>query len=65
MNTEFEYKGFLIKLETKDNGHVLCFVYNQNGDYIEGYSVPQNIISQGDDAIILYAKSYIEFNLNC
>lgn len=44
--------------------HVLCFVYNQNGDYIEGYSVPQNIISQGDDAIILYAKSYVEFNLN-
>lgn len=64
MNTEFDYKGFLIKLETKDNGHVLCFVYNQNGDYIVGYSVPQNIISQGNDAITLYIKSYVEFNLN-
>lgn len=63
MEKEFIYKDVLIKLKKYDNGSVSCFNY-KDGYYIGAYSIPQSIISQGEDAIILYAKSYVEFNLN-
>ena len=63
MDIEFIYKDFLIKLKKYDNGNVSCFNF-KNGEYIGAYSIPQNIITQGDDAMVIYAKSYVEFNLN-